>query len=161
MQRHSRKWTSVKRTSVRFYSGRRSCCNQGVPPISTGKNSHKCSRPASRRSSSDRSIWMQQPPWKPTPGNDLIKVAVGVSLQFFFIWTRVLNNNQYVEIKQFSKVEIKQSNISTVIKFFVYQWDPRHLQGSRFFLHIYLHFIFVFYLISNHIFVSINHKYMF
>ena len=53
---------------------------------------------------------------------------------FFSIWTRVLNNNKYVEIKQFSKVDIKQNNISTfilLIKFLVYQWDPRHLQESR------------------------------
>ena len=53
---------------------------------------------------------------------------------FFFIWTRVLNHYKYVEIKQFSKVDIKQNNISTVSllnKFLVYQWDPRHLQGSR------------------------------
>ena len=52
----------------------------------------------------------------------------------FSIWTRVLNHNKYVEIKQFSKVDIKENNISTVIlliKFLVYQWDPRHLQGSR------------------------------
>ena len=33
----------------------------------------------------------------------------------FFIWTRVLNPNKYAEIKQFSKVDIKQNNISTVI----------------------------------------------
>ena len=52
---------------------------------------------------------------------------------FFSIWTRVLNHNKYVEIKQFSKEDIKQNNISTVIlliKILVYQWDPRHLQGS-------------------------------
>ena len=64
----------------------------------------------------------------------LVKVALGVSSQFFPIWTRVLNHNKYVEIKQSSKVDIKQNNISTVIlliKFLVYQWDPRHLQGSR------------------------------
>ena len=38
------------------------------------------------------------------------------------------------KIKQFSKVDIKQNNVSTVIllkKFLVYQWDPCHLQGSR------------------------------
>ena len=46
-----------------------------------------------------------------------VKSAQGVSQQFFLIWTRVLKNNKYmyVEIKQFSKVEIKQNNISTVI----------------------------------------------
>ena len=62
------------------------------------------------------------------------KVALGVSPQFFSIWTRVLNHNKFVEIKQFSKEDIKQNNISTIIlliKFLVYQWDPRHLQGSR------------------------------
>ena len=63
-----------------------------------------------------------------------LKVALGVSPQFFSIWIRVLNHNKYVEIKQISKEDIKQNNISTVIlliKFLVYQWDPRHLQGSR------------------------------
>ena len=63
-----------------------------------------------------------------------VKVALGVSPQFFSIWTRVLNHNKYVAIKQFSKEDIKQNNISTVIlliKFLVNQWDPRHLQGSR------------------------------
>ena len=79
---------------------------------------------------------------------------------FTFIWTRVLNHNKYVEIKQFFKVDIKQ-NISTVIlfiKFLVYQWDPIHLQGSRV-VYIFVYIMkFVFYLISNHIFVYINHK---
>ena len=76
---------------------------------------------------------------------------------FFFIWTRVLNQNKYVEIKQFSKVDIKQNNISTV-KCLVYQWDPRHLQGSRV-VYIFVYIMkFVFYLISNHIFVCINDK---
>ena len=66
--------------------------------------------------------------------NYSLKVALGVSPQFFSIWTRVLNHNKYVEIEQFSKEDIKQNYISTVIlliKFLVYQWDPRHLQGSR------------------------------
>ena len=66
--------------------------------------------------------------------NTYIKVALGISPQFFSIWTRVLNHNKYVKIKQFSKEDIKQNNISTVIlliMFLVYQWDPRHLQGSR------------------------------
>ena len=60
-------------------------------------------------------------------------ITLGVSPQFFSIWTRVLNHNKYVEIKQFSKVDIQQNNISTVILLikFLYQWDPRHLQGSR------------------------------
>ena len=56
------------------------------------------------------------------------KVALGVSPQFFFIWTRVLNQNKYVEIKQFSKEDTKQNNISTVIlliKFLVYQYEIR------------------------------------
>ena len=64
----------------------------------------------------------------------IFKVALGVSPQFFSRWAWVLNQNKYVEIKQFSKEDIKQNNISTVIllsKFLVYQWDPRHLQGSR------------------------------
>ena len=69
------------------------------------------------------------------------KVALGVSPQFFSIWIRVLNHNKYVEIKQFSKEDIEQNNISTVIlliKFLVYQWDPRHLQGSRV-VYIFIH----------------------
>ena len=41
----------------------------------------------------------------------IFKVALGVSPQFFSIWTRVLNHNKYVEIKQFSKEDIKQNNI--------------------------------------------------
>ena len=51
-----------------------------------------------------------------------------------FIWTRVLTHNKYVEIKQFSKVEIKQTIISSLIlfiKFLVYEWDQQHLHGSR------------------------------
>ena len=63
----------------------------------------------------------------------LIKVALGVSPQFFSICIRVLNHNKYVEIKQFSKEDIKQyiSTVILLIKFLVYQLDPRHLQGSR------------------------------
>ena len=77
-----------------------------------------------------------------------IKVALGVSPQFLSIWTRVLNHNKYVEIKQFSKEDIKQNNIYTVIlliKFLVYQWDPRHLLGSRV---VYI-FIYTLYSCSN------------
>ena len=77
------------------------------------------------------------------------------------IWTWVLNHDKYVEIKQFSKDNIKLNIISTVIlliKFLVYQEDPRHLQGSRV-VYIFVYIVkFVFYLISNHIFVCINHK---
>ena len=79
---------------------------------------------------------------------NVLKVALGVSPQFFSIWTRVLNHNKYVEIKQFSKVDIKRNNISTVIlliKFLVYQWDPRHLQGRRV---VYI-FIYTLYSCSN------------
>ena len=53
---------------------------------------------------------------------------------WMYILTRVLKHYKYVIIKQFSKIDIKQNNISTVIlliKFLLYQWDPRHLQGSR------------------------------
>ena len=63
-----------------------------------------------------------------------LKLHLAYLPNFFSIWTRVLNHNKYVEIKQFSKVDVKQNNISTVIlliKFLVYQWDPRHLQGSQ------------------------------
>ena len=66
--------------------------------------------------------------------NQNLKLHLAYLPYFFPIWTRVLNHNKYVEIKQFSKVDIKQNNISTVIlwiRFLVYQWDPRHLQGSR------------------------------
>ena len=90
-----------------------------------------------------------------------LKRALGVTPQLFFIWTRVLNHNIYVEIKQFIKVDIKQNNISTVIlliNFLVYQWDLRHLQEYRV-VYIFVYVMkFVFYLISNHIFVCINHK---
>ena len=80
---------------------------------------------------------------------------------FFFIWTRVLNH-EFVEIKQFYKGDdIKQNNISTVIlliKFLVYQWDQRHLKGSRV-VDIFVYIMkFVLHLISNHIFVFNNHK---
>ena len=64
----------------------------------------------------------------------LLKLHLAYLPNFFSIWTRVLNHNKYVEIKQFSKGDIKQNNISSVIlliKFLVYQWDLRHLQGSR------------------------------
>ena len=64
-----------------------------------------------------------------------VKRALGlISPQSFFIWTWVHNHEKYVEIKQFSKVDINQNNISNVIlliKFLVYHLDPRHLQGSR------------------------------
>ena len=63
-----------------------------------------------------------------------LKLHLAYLPDVFSIWTRVLNHNKYVEIKQFSKEDIKQNYISTVIlliKFLVYQWDPRHLQGSR------------------------------
>ena len=68
----------------------------------------------------------------------------------------------YIEIKQFPKVDIELNNISTVIlliKFLLCQWDLRHfdLQGSR----VVYTFVYttesVFYQISNHIFVYINH----
>ena len=38
-------------------------------------------------------------------------------------------NNEW----QFSEVDIKQNNVCTailLIKFLIYQWDPRHLQTS-------------------------------
>ena len=61
------------------------------------------------------SILITPPPQNRHAGVVLFKVTLGVSPQFFAIWTRVLNHNKYVEIKQFSKVDIKQNNISTVI----------------------------------------------
>ena len=84
----------------------------------------------------------------------MVKCAHGVSQQFFFFnWTRAQNHYKYVEIKQFSKVDIKQSDIPTVIlfiKFLFYQWDPRHLQGSRIvYICIYImEFVFSQYLIT-------------
>ena len=54
----------------------------------------------------------------------ILKLHLAYLSNFFSIWTRVLNHNKYVEIKQFSKVDIKQNNISAVIlliKFLVYQ----------------------------------------
>ena len=60
----------------------------------------------------------------------LLKLHLAYLPNFFSIWIRVLNHNKYVEIKQFSKEDIKQNNI-LLIKFLVYQWDPRHLQGGR------------------------------
>ena len=64
---------------------------------------------------------------------DDIKVAHGISQQFF-LWTRVLKHNKYLGITQ----AIFQSKhkimflplIALLIEFFVYQGDPRHLQGS-------------------------------
>ena len=50
----------------------------------------------------------------------------------------------YVEIKKITKEDIKRKIVSTfisLIKFLVYQWDPRHLQGSRvgyIFVYIYI-----------------------
>ena len=78
----------------------------------------------------------------------------------FFIWTRLLNHNKYVEIKQCSKEDINQNNISTVIliiKCFIYARDPRHLHRSRD-VYIFVYIKSVFYLISNHIFINIKHK---
>lgn len=98
MQRHSRKWTSVKRTSVRSYSGKRSRCNPGVPPVSIGKNSHKYSRPASQRSSSDRSKWMQQPPWKSTQGNDSINILFYIYDQCRFVHSQHFVQRDYYNI---------------------------------------------------------------
>ena len=53
-----------------------------------------------------------------------VKVALGVSPHFFFHLNPNTKHDKYVEIKQFSKVDIKQNNISTVSllnKFLVYQ----------------------------------------
>ena len=79
----------------------------------------------------------------PKSGQSL-KVALGVSPQFFSIWTRVLNHNKYVEINKFSKEDIKQNNISTVIlliKFLVYQWDPRHCKEVGLFTYLFILYI--------------------
>ena len=77
-------------------------------------------------------------------------------------WWYLPSLYKYYYIKyQFSKVDIKENNISTVIlliKFLFYQWDPRHLHGSRVVYIIVYIMKFMLYLISNHIFVCINHK---
>ena len=51
--------------------------------------------------------------------SNTLKVALGVSPQFFPIWIRVLNHNKYVEIKQFSKEDI--SNKIIFYRYFVNQ----------------------------------------
>ena len=79
--------------------------------------------------------------------------------KLFFMWTLLIKQIKYVEIKQFSKVESKQNYISTFFllnKFLVDQWDPRHLQGSRVVYKFVYVAKFVFYLMSNHNFVYIN-----
>ena len=62
-----------------------------------------------------------------------------------------------MKLSNFSK-QTSNKNIyspfTLLIKFLVFQWDPRHLQGSRF---VYIS-KFKFCLISNHIFVYIHHK---
>ena len=60
----------------------------------------------------------------PHPDSVFLTCTWRISTIFFFILTLVLNHNKYVEIKQFSKVDIKENNISAVIlliKFLVYQ----------------------------------------
>ena len=79
---------------------------------------------------------------------------------FFYMNLSVIHNTcNYVEIngKQIYKVDIKLINIFTIIlliRFFVCQWYLPHLRGSRV---VYI-MKSVFFLISNHIFVYINHK---
>ena len=41
--------------------------------------------------------------------------SLGVSEQFLIMWTWVLNHNKYIEIKQFSRIEIKQNDILTIV----------------------------------------------
>ena len=66
---------------------------------------------------------------------------------------RVLKYYKYVEIKQFSKVDIKQNSFVNQAS----HRDPRHLHGNRVvYLFVYINMS-VFCLISNHIFVYINH----
>ena len=63
-------------------------------------------------------------------------------LNNFLLWTRLLKHNQYVEIKQFFKVCIKQNNVSTVIwliKFLVYQWSRSAPSGGRRVVYIFVY----------------------
>ena len=56
----------------------------------------------------------------------------------FFLHVLKHNTCKYVEIKKFSKIDIKQNNVSAIIfiiKFLVYQWDPRHSQKRSRCLH--------------------------
>ena len=78
----------------------------------------------------------------------------------FFLWNGVLKHYKYVEVKQFSIVNIKQNNVFTIIlliNFLIYQWDPCHLQGNC----VVYNFVYtmksMFSLISYHFFVHFNH----
>ena len=67
----------------------------------------------------------------------------------------------YVEIKQFSKVDINQNNISTAILLITGKFlnEIQAICSSVVYRYIFAYIIkFVFYLIFNHIFVCINHK---
>ena len=72
-----------------------------------------------------------------------------------FLWTRALKSNQFVEIKQFFKVDIKQNSVSTVIwliKFVVYQWSRSAPSGGSRVVYIFVYITkSVFSLTSNHI----------
>ena len=60
----------------------------------------------------------------------IFKVALGVSPQFFSIWIRILNHNEYVEIKQISKEDIKQTPDLKILP----RWDrapPPRLEIPR------------------------------
>ena len=77
-----------------------------------------------------------------------------------FLWTRALKHNQFVEIKQFFKVDIKQNSVSTVIwliKFVVYQWSRSAPSGGSRVVYIFVYLTkSVFSQTSNHIFVHFN-----
>ena len=60
----------------------------------------------------------------------------------FFLWMRVLKHSQYVEIKQFFKVGIKQNNVSTVIwliKFLVDIWSGSAPPGESRVVYIFVY----------------------
>ena len=76
------------------------------------------------------------------------------------ISTIFYEHNQYVQIKQFFKVGIK-NNVSTVIwliKFLVYQWSTSAPSGGSRVVYIFVYITkSVFSLTPNHIFVHFNH----
>ena len=73
---------------------------------------------------------------------------------------RVVKHIQYVEIKQFFKVGIKQNNVSTVIwliKFLaINARDPRHWEEVRCYIFVYIT-KYMFSLTSYHIVLHFNH----
>ena len=72
----------------------------------------------------------------------IVQRTLGVSPQFFFIQTRVLNHNKYVGIRQFSDEDIKQKIY--FYRYFFNQVSRLSMRSAPFArksgcLHIYLH----------------------